>query len=88
VTTPPNDPQRVVIPCTRPAGQRRASLCDAGWLTLIHSWGKKVTGWLSVNIYEWTIYKPIGQTLDELQQNKQEAIEQELVEPASDAIEI
>lgn len=53
-----------------------------------NSWGKKVTGWSAVNIYEWTVYKPTGQTLDELRQNKQEEIEQELIEPSSDATEM
>lgn len=54
-------------------------------LMTYNAWGQKVTGWSAINIYEWTIHEPTGQTLDELCRNKQQAIEQELVEPAPDA---
>jgi len=51
-----------------------------------NAWGQKVTGWSAINIYEWTIHEPTGQTLDELRRNKQEQIEQELVEPVPDTM--
>ncbi len=51
-----------------------------------NAWGQKVTSWSAINIYEWTIHKPTGQTLDELRRSKQEQIEQELVEPVPDTM--
>lgn len=35
-----------------------------------NDWAKEVTGWQAVNIYEWTILKETGKTLDQLRREK------------------
>ena len=34
----------------------------------INDWAKQITGWKSVNIYEWVVVKRAGRTLDNLRQ--------------------
>jgi hypothetical protein len=46
------------------------------------AWGKKVTGWASINIYEWITHKPTNKTLDALRQEKMREIEEQSVESA------
>jgi hypothetical protein len=36
----------------------------------LNDWGKSVTGWSAINIYEWTIDKKSGKTLDALRRQK------------------
>ncbi|WP_306534744.1 hypothetical protein [Geobacter sp.] len=35
-----------------------------------NDWAKDVTGWQAVNIYEWTVLKDAGKTLDQLRREK------------------
>lgn len=46
------------------------------------AWGKKVTGWASINIYEWITHKPTNKTLDALRQEKMREIEEQSVKSA------
>jgi hypothetical protein len=41
------------------------------------SWGKAVTGWASINVYEWTILERAGRTLDELRAEKMDELQAE-----------
>ncbi len=43
------------------------------------NWGKEVTGWSSINIYEWATLERVGRTLDELRAEKMAAIAAESV---------
>lgn len=40
-----------------------------------NSWGKKVTGWSSINIYEWAVLSSIKKTLQELRMEKMAELE-------------
>lgn len=40
-----------------------------------NNWGKKVTGWSSINIYEWTMLSSIKKTLHELRTEKMAELE-------------
>jgi len=42
-----------------------------------NDWGQNITGWSSINIYEWTILIRENKTLDELRREKMEALERE-----------
>jgi hypothetical protein len=42
-----------------------------------NQWGRKVTGWSSICIYEWAIHKETGKTLDVLRRKKMKQIESE-----------
>lgn len=35
-----------------------------------NEWGKAVTGWTAINVYEWSVLDKVGQTLDELRRAK------------------
>jgi hypothetical protein len=59
--------------------QRFVQLGDGTQMTYF-AWGKKITGWTSINIYEWILHLPSALTLDALRRNKAEDIEQELDE--------
>jgi hypothetical protein len=56
--------------------ERPASILDAnrvrenGNEMPLNDWGKSVTGWSAINIYEWTIDKKSGKTLDALRRQK------------------
>jgi hypothetical protein len=56
--------------------ERPASILDAnrvrenGHDIPLNDWGKSVTGWSAINIYEWTIDKKSGKTLDALRRQK------------------
>jgi hypothetical protein len=40
-----------------------------------NNWGKKVTGWSSINIYEWAMLSSIKKTLQELRTEKMAELE-------------
>jgi hypothetical protein len=42
-----------------------------------NDWGQNITGWSSINIYEWTILTRENKTLDELRREKMEILENE-----------
>lgn len=44
-----------------------------------NEWGKKLTSWSAINIYEWTIHKPTNKTLDTLRRDKLEELSEELL---------
>jgi hypothetical protein len=56
--------------------ERPANIVDAngvrdnGHEMTFNAWGKAVTGWSAINIYEWTIHKKTGKTLDALRRQK------------------
>ncbi len=62
--------------CIRDHDERPASILDAsrvrenGHEMTLNDWGKSVTGWSAINIYEWTIDKKTGKTLDALRRQK------------------
>lgn len=35
----------------------------------INDWGKHVTGWKGINIYEWTVVERTGRTLDDMRRD-------------------
>lgn len=47
-----------------------------------NDWGRKVTGWSGINIYEWAVHVPTGKTLDALRREKMEQVEGERAETA------
>lgn len=42
-----------------------------------NKWGQEITGWSSINIYEWTVHEPTGKTLDALRREKLNELAQE-----------
>jgi hypothetical protein len=60
----------------RGVSEKPASILDAnrvrenGQEMTLNDWGKSVTGWSAINIYEWTIDKKTGKTLDALRRQK------------------
>ena len=44
-----------------------------------NDWGQSVTGWSSINIYEWAVHEKTGATLDELRRKRLEELEQQAV---------
>lgn len=43
-----------------------------------NDWGQKLTGWSSINIYEWTVHEPTNKTLDTLRREKLEELSQDV----------
>lgn len=39
-----------------------------GEILLINEWAKKITGWKSVNVYDWVIVERTGEVLDDMRQ--------------------
>jgi hypothetical protein len=50
-----------------------------GEMMSYNQWGQKVTGWSSINIYEWTVIPEKDKTLDELRTEKMEELESQEV---------
>jgi hypothetical protein len=42
-----------------------------------NDWGQRVTGWSSINIYEWAISKRLGKTLDQLRRERMTQLDQQ-----------
>lgn len=56
--------------------------------TTYYEWGKQVTGWSAINIYEWAIRDDTGKTLDELRREKMAELEEEALQSGeNDALE-
>jgi len=56
-----------------------------------NAWGQSVTGWSSINIYDWAVDEKSGKTLDQLRQEKlqQQSLEATMSEqPGEDATEL
>ena len=48
------------------------------------AWGKQLTGWSAINVYEWTVDKKTAKTLDQLRREKLEQLVQAPVDTNSD----
>ena len=42
-----------------------------------NAWGRGVTGWSAINIYDWTVHEPSGKTLDILRREKVDELAQQ-----------
>lgn len=50
----------------------------------INDWAREMSGWSSVNIYEWLLHKPTGRRLDEIRMDLEEELEARDAEDAKD----
>jgi hypothetical protein len=50
-----------------------------------YEWGKRVTGWSAINVYEWAIRHDAGKTLDELRREKMAQLAQAAIQTNENA---